>query len=89
MAQFDGDRQLTVFSPHTREFESFYQQTGPTPPGVMEVAVAGTFMRSDRSTYLIRGTLQITDWIKADHSPNPARYRITYRTFAADLSIQG
>lgn len=77
MAQFDGDRQLTVFSPHTAEFASFYQQTGAAPPGVMKVPVAGTLMRPDKSTYLIRGTLEITDWIKADHSPNPARYLIT------------
>ena len=77
MAQFDGDRQLTVFSPHANARRAFYEQTGQTPPGTMSVNVAGTYMEPDRSTRIIRGTLQITDWVKADHSPDPARYPVT------------
>lgn len=77
MAQFDGDRQLTVFAPHTAASSRFYHCTGDTPPDVMKVEVAGTYMNPDKSTGIIRGTLAVTDWIKAEHSPNPARYLIT------------
>ena len=77
MAQFIGDRQLTVFAPHDKPYRAFYEQTGPTPPGTMTVKVAGTYMDPAKKTSKIGGTLQITDWIKADHSPNPARYAVT------------
>jgi predicted secreted hydrolase len=77
MAQFINDRQLTVFAPHGKQYSAFYQQTGPTPPGTMTIDVAGTYMDATKSTSIVHGTLQITDWIKADHSPNPARYPVT------------
>ena len=77
MAQFDGDRQLTVFAPHANARREFYEQTGETPPGTMSAEVAGTFMDPDRQTRIIRGTLDVTDWIKADRSPDPARYLVT------------
>jgi predicted secreted hydrolase len=77
MAQFDGDRQLTVFAPHVNARRAFYQQTGEVPPATMSAKVAGTYMDPDRSTRIIRGTLDITDWVKADHSPDPARYADT------------
>lgn len=77
MAQFTGDRQLTVFSPHAKAYASFYEQTGSTPPGTMTVDVAGTYMDVAMATTIVRGTLEITDWVKADHSPNPTRYPVT------------
>lgn len=77
MAQLDGDRQLTVFATHHHDFAEFYQQTGPTPPGVMTVQVGGTYMDADKNTAMTWGTLEVTDWIKADHSPNPDRYLVT------------
>ncbi len=77
MAQFVGDRQLTVFAPHTAPYAAFYEQTGPTPPETMTVKVAGTYMDAAKTTAKIGGTLEITDWIRADHSPNPARYSVT------------
>ena len=77
MAQFIGDRQLTVFAPHQERYSAFYQQTDPTPPGTMTLKVAGTYMDATRETAKIDGTLEITDWIKAEHSPNPARYPVT------------
>lgn len=77
MAQFDGDRQLTVFAPHANARRAFYEQNGPNPPGTMTAAVAGTYMDADRRTRIIRGTLDITDWVRADHSPDPARYLVT------------
>ncbi len=77
MVQVTGDRQVTVFAPHDNEHKEFYEQTGTTPPGVMTVQVSGTYMDANKETAMARGTLQITDWIKADHSPNPERYLIT------------
>jgi hypothetical protein len=43
----------------------------------MTVNVAGTYMDAARTAVKIGGTLDITDWIKADHSPNPVRYPVT------------
>jgi predicted secreted hydrolase len=77
MAQFDGDRQLTVFNPHANARRAFYQQTGPTPPGTMTVNVAGTFMDPAGETRIVRGTLDVTEWVRADHSPDPERYPVT------------
>ena len=77
MAQFIEDRQLTVFAPHGKQYAAFYEQTGPTPPKTMTVDVAGTFMNSNGATSLVNGALQITDWVRADHSPNPDRYSVT------------
>ncbi|MDP3972117.1 MAG: lipocalin-like domain-containing protein, partial [Candidatus Nanopelagicales bacterium] len=77
MAQLIDDRQITVFATHDKPYEQFYEQTGPNPPGTMKVPVSGTFMAADKSTQIVRGTLEIADWIKADHSPNPARYLVT------------
>ncbi len=34
-------------------------------------------MDANKTTAKIGGTLEITDWIRADHSPNPARYSVT------------
>jgi hypothetical protein len=31
----------------------------------------------ERSPTARCGTLEITDWIRADHGPNPARYSVT------------
>jgi hypothetical protein len=93
MAQFDGDRQLTVFAPHTAAFGQYYRQTGATPPPTMNVEVAGTYMNPDKSTHIIRGTLEIDDWIKTEHSPNPDRYALTstwypnHWTFAFDQGV--
>jgi len=51
MAQFVGDRQLTVASAHKRTMTAtYYRQTGPTPPETMEVRVGGKFMDADSST---------------------------------------
>lgn len=77
MAQLRGDRQITVFAPHDKPYAQFYEQTGPNPPGTMTVPVNGTYMAADSSTQIVHGTLEITDWIKADHSPNPDRYLVT------------
>ena len=77
MAQFDGDRQLTVFNPHANARLAFYRQTGPTPPATMTVTVAGTYMDAAGETRIVRGTLDVTEWVRADHSPDPERYPVT------------
>lgn len=77
MTQLLDDRQITVFAPHDKAYTRFYEQTGPNPPETMTVAVSGTYMAPDKSTQMVRGTLEISDWIKADHSPNPERYLVT------------
>ena len=43
----------------------------------MTVQIKGTMMAADRSTSMVVGTLNVTDWIKAEHSPNPERYLVT------------
>jgi predicted secreted hydrolase len=77
MAQFDGDRQLTVFNPHANSRSAYYEQTGATPPATMTVAVAGTYMDPAGETRIVRGTLDVTDWVRADHSPDPERYPVS------------
>ncbi len=73
-AQFVGDRQITCYSPHTNDFRAFYFQTGPTPPGTMDVAVKGKYMDELALTHDVAGTLQITEWIKSVKSPAPDVY---------------
>lgn len=77
MAQFVGDRQVTVFAPHTSAMSAFYEQTGDTPPEPMTVRVGGTYMDADLNTSMTWGTLTIPEWIKAVGSPNPDRYLVT------------
>jgi len=77
MAQFTGDRQVTVFAPHASERSEYYEQTGPEHPGTMTARVGGTYMDADRNQSLTWGTLRITDWIRAVTSPNPKRYAVT------------
>ena len=77
MAQFIGDRQLTMFCPHASSRREFYEQTGPTPPGEMSVQVRGTYMAEDAATHMATGTLQVTDWVQATSSMNPQRYLVT------------
>lgn len=77
MAQFGGNRQITVYATHKNEFRKFYEQTGPDKPETMSVAVVGTYMDEQGAQRMVRGTLEISDWIKDTHSPNPRRYLLT------------
>ncbi len=77
MAQLVGDRQVTVFATHSHSMSEFYEQTGPTPPGPMTVGVGGTYMDTDLSTTMTWGTLTVSDWVRAESSPNPDRYLVT------------
>jgi hypothetical protein len=78
-AQFNGDRQLTVFAPHRREYaRRFYDQTGSEPPAAMEVRVGGKFMDAAKQTRTTFGTLKVSAWVRAEHSPCPERYPPTH-----------
>jgi predicted secreted hydrolase len=77
MTHLTDDRQITMFAPHSKALADFYEQTGDTPPPTMRVQIKGTMMAADRTTSMVVGTLSVTDWIKAEHSPNPDRYLVT------------
>lgn len=77
MAQFDGDRQLTMFATHSPKYLKYYYQGGAKPPGVMSVQVAGKYMDKSGRTHLSRGKLTIDRWAKARATPNRELYPIT------------
>jgi len=74
MAQFEGDRQLTVSALHSAAYQAFYAQTGPTPPGTMSVPVKGKYMDAAGAVVDITGTMEIPRWIKVEDTPDPAQY---------------
>ena len=78
MAQFDGDRQITMFASHSKEYMSYYFQTGDTPPPTMTVPVAGKYMDENKALHNTWGTLKITKWIQAELSANPQIYPATH-----------
>jgi hypothetical protein len=77
-AQFDGDRQITCAAPHRAAMHAFYFQTGPKPPGAMQVAVTGKYMDAAGATHDVTGTLVVNEWIKSEKSPAPAEYPPTH-----------
>ena len=83
MAQFDGSREITVFSTHDNSRMKYYHQTGEQPPPTMTVAVAGTYMDADRATHMVKGKLSVTSWVRATHSPDPSRYAPTNTWYPA------
>ncbi len=78
MAQFDGNRQITMFASHSKKYISYYFQTGPTAPPTMTVPVAGKYMDEQGELHNTWGTLKITKWIKAELSANPEIYPPTH-----------
>ncbi|MBI4469717.1 MAG: carotenoid 1,2-hydratase [Acidobacteria bacterium] len=74
MAQFDGDRQMTMSALHNNENRKYYFQTGPRPPEAMTVAVAGKFMDKENMTRDTKGTLTVFDWIAAVDTPKPGKF---------------
>ncbi len=77
MAQFVGDREMTMYAPHTDKNLDFYGQTGEEQPGPMEVAVKGQYIDSENKVTDMKGTLTIDKWIKSVKSSNPELYLIT------------
>jgi predicted secreted hydrolase len=77
MAQFVGDREMTMYAPHTDKNLDFYGQTGEEQPGPMEVAVKGQYIDSENKVTDMKGTLTIDKWVKSVKSSNPELYLIT------------
>lgn len=71
--QFDDNYEITVAAMHAQANSRFYFQTGAKPPGVMTVPVSGKLMNPQAETCDLKGTLSVTDWVKATHS-NDAAY---------------
>lgn len=71
--QFDDNYEITVAAMHTTKNKDFYFQTGPEPPTTMTVAVAGKMMDPQAVTHDIKGSLKVTDWVRATHT-NDASY---------------
>jgi predicted secreted hydrolase len=78
MAQFEGNRQLTMFAAHRSAYASYYFQTGPEPPATMRVDTSGKYMNERKELVNTWGTLTIREWVKGELSPNPALYPVTH-----------
>ena len=78
MAQFDDDQEITVAAMHSGENLTFYEQTGPNPPGTMTAPLTGKFIDRDGKARDLRGTLKVTEWKKSDRSPDPEQYQVTH-----------
>lgn len=77
MAQFNGNREMTMHAAHTDENLQFYEQTGDKSPNTMKVNVKGQLIEEDNSVKDITGTLKIPEWIKIDNSSDPRLYWVT------------
>jgi len=78
MAHFEGDREITMYAPHTDSNLEFYHQTGSKPPGTMDVPVAGQFIDKDHTIVDVKGRLKVDGWVKSEKSSDPAQYHITH-----------
>jgi predicted secreted hydrolase len=78
MAQFEGNRQITLAALHTNANADFYFQTGPTAPGTMVAPAIGKLMDETGAVHDLTGTLTVDEWVKAESTPNPALYWPTY-----------
>jgi len=77
MAEFDVDRQMTMYAPHTDENLGYYGQTGEEPPGNMNVQVKGQFIDAEHRVVDMMGTLKVDKWVKSVKSSDPENYFIT------------
>lgn len=77
MAQFEGEREMTMYAPHTDKNLDFYWQTGDESPETMEVAVKGHYIDQENSVTGVKGTLTVDKWVKSVKSSNPENYFIT------------
>ncbi len=78
MAQFDGNRQITMFANHSKKNLPYYYRSGSVPPATMKVPVAGKYMDENKQLHNTWGTLRITKWIQANTSSNPQLYPVTH-----------
>ena len=77
MAQFDADREMTMYAPHSDKNLEFYWLTGPEPPGIMTVDIKGQYIDAKNHVINTRGTLKIDKWVKSVKSSNPEYYLVT------------
>jgi predicted secreted hydrolase len=77
MAQFKGNREITLAAIHSNEMTQFYEQSGPNPPAIMEVEASGKYVDADSNSKNIKGTLKITEWIRSVRSQDPELYTPT------------
>lgn len=75
VANLDGGSAVTLNALHTTAQESFFNQTGATPPPTMTTVAVGKYMDPYGTVFNVSGQLQITDWRRTNHSPDPAKYR--------------
>lgn len=74
MAQFKGDRELTIASVHSHDMIQFLNQTGLNPPGIMEAKVSGKYIYENNNSKKIKGQIKIIKWIKSVKSQDPNLY---------------
>ncbi|MGB9936276.1 MAG: lipocalin-like domain-containing protein [Methanobacterium sp.] len=74
MAQFKGNRELTMASIHSNEMKQFYENTEPNPPGIMKVKVSGKYIDENNNSKNINGNLKVTEWIKSEKSQDIKLY---------------
>jgi predicted secreted hydrolase len=74
MAQFKGNRELTMASIHSHDMLEFLNQTGPNPPKIMEAEVSGKYIDENNNSKKIKGQIKITEWIKSVKSQDPDLY---------------
>lgn len=65
MLQLDDNTEFGLAALHSSKNEAFYNNTSPTPPGVMEEQIKGQQIQADGSTRPVSGTLKVTEWIKS------------------------
>ncbi|NYB52678.1 MAG: ATP-binding protein [Methanobacteriaceae archaeon] len=88
MAQFEGDREMTMYAPHTDENLEYYRQTGEQPPGTMTVAVKGQYIDENSKVVDVKGTLEIDQWVKSVKSSDPLNYFITNTWYPNQWNFQ-
>ncbi|WP_048190791.1 lipocalin-like domain-containing protein [Methanobacterium sp. SMA-27] len=74
MAQFKGNRELTMASVHSHDMLQFLNQTGPNPPKIMEAEVSGKYIDENNNSKKIKGQIKITEWIRSVKSQDPDLY---------------
>lgn len=78
MAQFNGNRQLTMFAEHSAAYSEYYYQTGDKSPGTMVIDVVGKYMDENKQLHNTWGTLTIDKWFKSEQTPNNTLYPVTH-----------
>jgi predicted secreted hydrolase len=77
MVQFDDDTEMGLSAIHSTENLSFYYQKGDEPPETMTADVEGKYVDEDGTAIDITGKLIVSEWIQANHSPDPEKFWVT------------